>query len=101
MGGGGPGGGGGGGPWDKSANTSSMLHDMIKEMKVNLTPLTEIAPTPRNELHYNINEVPKHKVREWLIGNYDKCSCSSPFSLPVHGTDLQAAANQPEQWRPQ
>ena len=59
---------GGGGAWDKGINN---VHDMIKEMKVDVAPLTGIAPTPRNELAYNMNEVPKHKVSavgEWMDG---------------------------------
>lgn len=58
------GGTGAGGPWDKGVNT---VHDMIKEMKVDFAPLTAIAPTPRNELAYNLSEVPKHKVSTWGI----------------------------------
>lgn len=50
---------GGAGPWDKGIST---VRDMIKEMTVDFAPLEGIAPTPRNELAYNMNEVPKHKV---------------------------------------
>lgn len=55
-------GGGGGGTY--SSMGISTVHDMIKEMKVDFAPLEGIAPTPRNELAYNPNELPnKHKVR--------------------------------------
>lgn len=51
---------------DKNIST---VHDMIKEMKVDMDMglLTEIAPTPRNELAYSVNNLPTHKVSSVVI----------------------------------
>lgn len=113
---------GGGGPsWNKGIST---VDDMIKEMKMDLAPITGIAPTPRNEFIFNLNEVPKHKVGLlWIILAFSVLTGvvveSSPpptntqtwrlidspffffFSLPlaVHGTGavVQRATNHQQQ----